>query len=294
MELRARLIVCLVGLVLCTGGTLVFHKELFNLLRKPLNDYNIRVRREHKQASEPVETELLEVRVKLATLPKGDPARGALEVKRDRLQAERESIGEAPVVRLETQGPASGFLAVLKIGLWAGLILALPIVLSQVWAFVSPGLHANEQRAITPVFLLGTVFFVVGALIAYRFVVPMALDFLYTFNRSIQVGEINFVGPYVGFVISLMMAFGIAFEMPLVVLGLSHVGLVTPALLWRNARYAVLAAFIFGALLTPPDVISQLLLAGCLLALYLVSILFSYLVARKRAAEDVRAEDAED
>ena len=106
--------------------------------------------------------------------------------------------------------------------------------------------------------------------------------------------DVTFIQEYVSFVVTMIIAFGIAFELPLVILGLSIVGLVTPRWLIRNGRYAILIAFILGALLTPPDWISQVMLGSCLVGLYGISIFFSYLVVRRRAAAESAASDEPD
>ena len=292
MELRARLIIIFIAIAVCGGVSLFFSKSLFRLICEPLESYNRVAAKEHRKWLEDIDSKLADVDKEIATLPANDPGRGALDARRRELEGRRAARPTAPRIPLASEGPQTGFMSVIKIGLWAGLVLSLPIIISQLWGFVRPGLLEHERKAITPIFIFGIVFFVAGALIAYRWVVPMALTWLFDFNRGMDLMDITYISKYVNFVITLMLAFGIAFEMPLVVLGLSIVGLVTPRLLIRHGRYAILGAFILGALLTPPDWISQVMMATCLVGLYGISILFSYIVVRRRAAREADSESS--
>lgn len=269
MELRARLVICLLTLVLFMVLALIFHKELFKFMCAPLDTINLRLLDE-----------------KINALSADNPALESLLTDRERLRAGEEPSEAAPIYKLRARGPTSGFLIILKIGLWGGIMLALPLFISQLWSFVSPGLHSNERKAIAPIFWFGLVFLLLGAALAYLYVVPTALDYLIAVNEALGLERTLRVEQYVGFVIQLMFAFGLAFELPLVILALSHLGLVTPAWLWKQKRYAVLASVVVGALLTPPDIISQIILAGCMLVLYFFSILLSQLVWRKKAAAE--------
>ena len=269
MELRSRLVICILTLVLFMVLALIFHNELFTFVCAPLDDINLRLLDE-----------------KINALSKDDPARETLLTDQERLRAGKEPSETAPIYKLRARGPTSGFLIILKIGLWGGLMLALPLFIGQLWSFVSPGLHTNERKAIAPIFWFGLVFLLLGAALAYLYVVPTALGYLLAVNEDMDLERTLRVEEYVSFVIHLMLAFGLAFELPLVILALSHLGLVTPAWLWKQKRYAVLASVVVGAVLTPPDIVSQIILAGCMLVLYCISILLSQLVWRKKAAAE--------
>lgn len=186
--------------------------------------------------------------------------------------------------------PTEGFIVHVKIALFAGLLATSPLIFWQIWRFVAPGLYVRERRAALPVILSATVCFLGGAWFGFQ-VLGLATEFFLRFATVDVVNQWS-LSRFIGFVTRLMLAFGVVFELPLVIFVLSRMGLVTPKMLSGWRRHAVVAILIVGAVLTPPDPISQLLLAGPLYLLFEVSIVVSRLVYRKRRRDEAeRADD---
>ena len=158
------------------------------------------------------------------------------------------------------------------IAFMTGLFVVSPFIFYQIWAFISPGLYAEEKRFIIPVALVSAVFFVGGGLFCYFIVFHYAFQFFVSFATE-QIVAMPKISDYLDFVIKLILAFGFIFEMPIFSFFLSRMGVVTARSMRNFRRYAVLLVFIVAAILTPPDVVSQLLMAGPMLLLYEVSIL---------------------
>ncbi|MEW6409495.1 MAG: twin-arginine translocase subunit TatC [Nitrospirota bacterium] len=176
-------------------------------------------------------------------------------------------------VELIFLAPTEAFWMHLKISLIAGLFLALPVVFYQLWKFISPGLLSKEKHYALPFVIIGTTFFVIGALFCFFVVLPFAMKFLLTYKTE-HLKPMLSVGKYVDFCLKFILAFGLVFELPLVITFLSKLGLVTPQFLAKHRKYAVLASFIVAALLTPtPDVFNQTLMAVPLIILYEVGII---------------------
>jgi len=178
------------------------------------------------------------------------------------------------------------FFTYLKIGALAGLLVALPVIFWQLWAFVAPGLYSHEKRYAIPFVLASSLCFALGAVFGYLFVFPMGFRVLLEFGLAS--GEINAMlsmGSYLALSSKLLLAFGLVFELPIVIFFLARMGLVDHHLLRRNRKLAVLAAFVIGAVLTPPDVFSQTALALPFVVLYEVSILVARLFGKARTGE---------
>jgi sec-independent protein translocase protein TatC len=168
--------------------------------------------------------------------------------------------------------PTEGFMIYIKISLFAGLILSLPVLFYQLWKFVSPGLYQKERTYSIRIVFFSTFFFLVGALFCYLLVIPYGLNFLLSFADDQIVPTIQ-IKEYLKFVTLLIFVFGIVFELPLLSFFLTKLGLVTPQLLRTKRRYGIVAIFIAAAVLTPTtDIVSQLLLAIPLMILYEISI----------------------
>lgn len=163
------------------------------------------------------------------------------------------------------------FFTAMKVAFFAGFILSLPVIFWQLWLFLAPGLYDHEKKLVIPFVFFATLMFLMGASFAYYIVVPIGFDFLITFGSSV-VNVLPSIGKYVGFFTKLMIGFGLAFELPVITFFLAKIGLVTDESLKGFFRYAVVLIFIVAAILTPPDVISQILMAVPLLILYGVSI----------------------
>jgi sec-independent protein translocase protein TatC len=177
--------------------------------------------------------------------------------------------------------PTEGFLIRVKVSLVTGLLVAIPILLAQIWSFVAPGLFQRERRTVAPVLLGSTTLFYFGVVFAYMGVVPKTIGFLLSFAGERLTPVIN-VTQYFMFVAKFCFAFGVVFQLPLVVVMLSALGLVSPQRLWKTWRYGILIIFVFAAWLTPPDAVSQVLMAGPIIVLYLASIGLAFLLARRR------------
>jgi sec-independent protein translocase protein TatC len=187
-----------------------------------------------------------------------------------------------PGQKLVFLSPTEAFWVYMKIALISGIILAMPVILYQVWAFVAPGLYDSERRFAAPFVILGSLFFLIGAAFAQLVVIPFAMRFLVSFPGA-ELAPMISVGFYVDFVLKFTLAFGVVFELPIAITIASRVGLVTPQTLARNRKYAILINFVIAAALTPtPDIFNQALMAGPLCVLYELGILAARVFGRPR------------
>jgi len=184
-----------------------------------------------------------------------------------------------------TNQVGGAFFVALKVSFFAAIVASIPIILSQIWLFIAPGLYEHEKRMIIPFIVGGTVMFLVGILFAYYVVTPFGFDFLITFGSFKFTPLIN-IEDYVGFFTKIMFGFGLAFELPIFAYFLALLGLVNDKQMTAFFKYAIVIIFIVAALLTPPDVLTQLLMAGPLIVLYGLSILIVKLVNPALEDED--------
>jgi sec-independent protein translocase protein TatC len=173
---------------------------------------------------------------------------------------------------ITTHQVGGAFFVALKVSFFAGILMALPVILWQLWLFIAPGLYEHEKKMVLPFVVGGSVMFLIGVLFAYYIVTPFGFQFLITFGSFLYTPLIN-IEDYVGFFTKIMLGFGIAFELPVVAYFLALLGLITDRTLKEFFKYAVVIIFLLAALLTPPDVLTQLLMAGPLILLYGLSIL---------------------
>ncbi len=192
-----------------------------------------------------------------------------------------------------TSQVGGAFFVALKVSFFSGLLLALPVILSQLWMFIAPGLYANEKKMLLPFIFGGTSMFAIGVAFAYYVVTPFGFDFLITFGSFKFTPLIN-IEDYVGFFTKIMFGFGLAFELPVFAYFLGLLGLVDDRQMRSFFRYAVIIIFVVAALLTPPDILTQLLMAGPLIILYGVSILLVRMVNPAPPEEEEEDESAED
>ncbi len=187
------------------------------------------------------------------------------------------------------------FMVQIKVGFFGALMLSFPIIANQLWQFVAPGLYRKEKRALLPFLLATPVLFSSGAALAYYFAIPVALNFLLGLEGDLGGGvtqeALPAVGNYLDFVMQFIFAFGISFLLPVLLMLLERAGIVTYEQLKGAWRYAVVAAFAIAAVLTPPDIGSQLLLAGPLCGLYFLSLVAIWFT-RKRREKEAAAEAA--
>ncbi len=184
-------------------------------------------------------------------------------------------------VKLAFLEPTEPFWVNMKVAMIAGAFLVLPVILYEIWAFISPGLLPHERKFALPFVVLSTLFFALGATFALRVIVPFAVKFLVSYKTENLVATIS-VNRYVDFVLKFTIAFGLVFELPLAITIAARLGLVTPQFLARNRKYAILINFIVAAVLTPtPDAFNQLLMAGPLCLLYEAGIVAARIFGRR-------------
>ena len=180
------------------------------------------------------------------------------------------------------------FFVQVKIAVFGAFCLSFPIIANQLWAFVAPGLYAKEKKALLP-FIIATPFlFAMGASLAYFVVMPTAFHFFLEFqgnSSGLQVEALPSADSYLGLVMQFILAFGVSFLMPVLLMLLNRAGVVSRAQLIAMRRYMIVAAFVLAAVLTPPDVVSQLMLAVPLLALYEITIIAIWFTDRKRVKD---------
>ncbi len=186
---------------------------------------------------------------------------------------------------ITTSQVGGAFFVALKVAFFAAIVGALPIILSQIWLFIAPGLYAHEKKMLIPFIVGGTVMFIVGVMFAYYIVTPFGFDFLITFGSFKFTPLIN-IEDYVGFFTKIMFGFGLAFELPIFAYFLALLGLVDDKQMTAFFKYAIVIIFIVAALLTPPDVLTQLLMAGPLIILYGFSIIIVKFVNPAQPEED--------
>jgi len=177
--------------------------------------------------------------------------------------------------------PPELFLAYIKLSIVAGVTITFPLLAYQIYSFIRPGLEKRERRVVIISLLGGTVFFILGILFSYNVVLPIVLKFF----LDLRIGTIEpviSVGNYISFVSTSLLSFGIVFEMPMLIMLLSRFGIVSSSFLQKNTKHIIFGIVVVAAFLTPPDVVSQALLAGPMIILYEISILLAKLVERNK------------
>jgi len=230
VELRDRLLRCVIALVLVFICLFPWARDLYSMLAKPL----------------------------LASLPAG-----------------------GQLIATEVTAP---FLVPIKVTLMAALVIALPYLLYQIWAFVAPGLYAHEKKLVMPLVTTSTVLFLCGMAFAYFLVFPIVFHFIISVAPE-GVAVMTDIGKYLDFVLTLFLAFGVTFEVPVAVVILVRMGMVSVAKLREIRPYVIVGAFVIGAIFTPPDVVSQVMLAVPLWVLYELGIFVAQWVGKSAAAE---------
>jgi sec-independent protein translocase protein TatC len=182
--------------------------------------------------------------------------------------------------------PTEAFVLYIKIAAIAGLLIASPAVMTQVWLFIAPGLYANEKKLAIPFVVMSTFFFLAGAAFSHYVVFPLTWQFFVSFTTD-TLTFMPRIEPTFALYVKMILAFGLVFQMPTVVLFLARMGVVTARFLWRNIKYAVLIIFIIAAVVTPSaDMVTQIAMAGPMILLYLLSIALAWIFGKKRDAEE--------
>jgi sec-independent protein translocase protein TatC len=173
--------------------------------------------------------------------------------------------------------PTEPFNLYLKVGMLAGLFVASPFVLYQIWCFISPGLYRNEKRYVMPFMASTVALFVAGGYFGYKIVLPQALVFLIGYGKDFQ--PMITLSEYSSLFLTIIVGLGVIFEMPILVFFLALMGIVTSGWMWKNIRYAILAIFVIAAIITPtPDILNMCIFAAPMVGLYILSTGIAYLV----------------
>jgi sec-independent protein translocase protein TatC len=230
IELRDRLLRCVIALLLVFICLFPWARDLYNFLAQPM----------------------------LASLPAG-----------------------GQLIATEVTAP---FFVPIKVTMMAALVIALPYLLYQIWAFVAPGLYAHEKKLVVPLIVTSTLLFLCGMAFAYFLVFPVVFHFMVSVAPQ-GVAVMTDIGKYLDFVLTLFIAFGVTFEVPVAVVILVKMGMVSVAKLKEIRPYVIVGAFVIGAIFTPPDVVSQIMLAVPLWVLYEIGILVAQWLVKSDAAE---------
>ena len=181
-------------------------------------------------------------------------------------------------------GLTEGFFTYLKVAFLVGLMISSPVIFYQGWAFVSPGLYSHEKKHVLPFTIFSALFFLGGASFGYFMVFPLAFEFFMSFNTA-DITALPSMKEFLTFSTKLLIAFGVAFELPIVIIFLAKLGIVNVTMLTKNRKYVLVGAFVVAALLTPPDVVTQTMMAFPLMLLYELGIIGARVFARKKEEE---------
>lgn len=200
------------------------------------------------------------------------------------------TMGPEDSQRLIYTGLTEAFFTYLKVSFFAGMFLTFPVIALQVWKFIAPGLYKNEKNAFLPFLIATPVLFFAGGALVYYFLMPVAWHFFMSFQSDgvstvLPIQLEARVGEYLDLVMLLIFAFGLCFQLPVLLVLLGRAGLVTPEQLAKGRRYAIVVSFVVAAFLTPPDILSQFALAIPIILLYEISILIIRYMRRKDAAQ---------
>jgi sec-independent protein translocase protein TatC len=197
--------------------------------------------------------------------------------------------------RMIFTGLIEGFFTQVKVAFFAALCITFPIFGTQIWRFIAPGLYKSEKKAFLPFLLISPALFILGAAMVYYLLMPLAWQFLLSFQTTAQETALQTVlepkiSEYLSLVMKLIFAFGLTFQMPVLLTLLARAGIATSAGMRAKRKYAIVGVFVFAAIITPPDVISQIVLAVPMILLYEISILSARMTEKKREAREAEAD----
>ena len=211
------------------------------------------------------------------------PLRNSLDFSITELYVRFVPVDKLKTTKLVFLAPTEAFWMNMKVALVAALVFSLPVIFLQLWKFIAPGLQPTEKKYVIPFVIVSTGLFIVGASFCFIIVLPFALSFLLNYKIGDFLMPMLSVGQYVDFCLKFILAFGAIFELPIVLIFLTKIGLVTPETLKRNRRLAIVLAFVAGAILTPtPDPFNQTLMAIPIIMLYEVGIQLSVFFAKRK------------
>ncbi|MFZ0213192.1 MAG: twin-arginine translocase subunit TatC [Candidatus Acidiferrales bacterium] len=189
--------------------------------------------------------------------------------------------------------PAGPINLLISLGFYLGLVIALPVVLYQIWLFVAPGLYKHERKAVLSFIVSSVLLFLCGVAFAYFILLPFVLKFLLNFQGTLPLQPMISINEYFDLILIVMVGVGAIFELPVLIFVLSVFGIVTPQWLWKNLRYAILVITIVAAIVTPtPDATTMLVFMAPMIALYFIGIGVSYMVFRKKRQREMAREGA--
>ncbi len=195
--------------------------------------------------------------------------------------------------KLINTNPTGVVSLVINLGLYLGVVLASPYVLYQIWLFVAPGLHKHERRAVAGFIIPSVLLFLVGIAFSYYVILPYLLRFLVNFQSGLPLTPMINIDEYFDLVLIVLLGVGVIFELPMVILILSLFGIVTPAFLWKNFRYAILIITIVAAIVTPtPDATTMLVFMAPMILLYIIGIVVSWAVLRRKSGKELARQGA--
>jgi len=299
-ELRKRLSISILAVFVMFGVAFGFHNAILTWVTKPLNnaltqvgsiiesqnktEWKIRTEQNNTRANtkDTVQKNSATIPSALAAKAQKDLENAAIEadpklapllisasraikaLTQELKQLDKRITTKSFEGKITTHQVGGAFFVALKVSIFAAIMFALPIILWQLWLFIAPGLYDNEKKLVIPFVFGGTGMFAVGVLFAYYIVTPFGFQFLITFGSFLYTPFIN-IEDYVGFFTKILLGFGVAFELPVVASFLGIIGLVTDRTLIGFFKFAIVIIFILAALLTPPDVLTQLLMAAPLI-----------------------------